>query len=140
MWVRSLGEVSWVLCSSAPQIAGKVLGKPVILSRVGKSFGNSCSCWNSLLCRCRAHGGCIFKASPSLLFYFIFLTFTFTFYIWIIVLNQICLFHMFSFHLWLVFSLSWHCFHRAKWVHWVKFSLSIISSMDHIFIWKIYGK
>ena len=58
-------------------------------------------------------------------------TFTFTFCVWIIVLNQICLFHTFSFSLWLVFSLSWYCFHRARWVHLVKSSLSIISSMDH---------
>ena len=57
--------------------------------------------------------------------------FTYTLYVWIIGLNQICLFHMFSFSLWLVISLSWYCFHRAKWVHLVKSSLSMISSKDH---------
>ena len=57
--------------------------------------------------------------------------FTYTLYVWIIGLNQICLFHMFSFSLWLVISLSWYCFHRAKWVHLVKSSLLMISSKDH---------
>lgn len=63
LWVRSLGSVSWVFCSSAPQTVVQVLGRAGVSSRSEEPLGSSCSCWQkSLPCRYRTHGGCIFKA------------------------------------------------------------------------------